>query len=82
MIACSPEHEPTDFQVEAVNEAKFNLQLAPGTHKAHSEKPCPSEVCPENERGFSSDLPDAVVCSAGTPQTADTKGHANQESVT
>lgn len=39
MISCSWDHKPTNFQVEAVNAAKFNLQLAPGTHKAHSERP-------------------------------------------
>ena len=37
MISCSREHEPTHFQVEAVNAAKFNLQSAPGTHEPHSE---------------------------------------------
>lgn len=38
MISSSGEHEPTHFRVEAVNAAKFNLQRAPGTREAHSEK--------------------------------------------
>lgn len=37
MILCSREHEPTHFQVEAVNAAKFNLRSAPGTRESHSE---------------------------------------------